>query len=259
MIDQHPSPPSANPERGNAEPGLLPSHAQAAVPDPVPEKPHFSSDYRRLVQNLIAAHPIDQAMESAVGGSYKEAGENLALLLTRCGLGEGMSVVDLGCGSGRVAHALSNRFKHLRYLGIDVVPELLDYARTKCPPEYRFLLNETLDIPADDGSANVFYAFSVFTHLLHEESYLYLQEAKRVVCKNGLIVFSILESERNWPIFAAMVEQSAVKVRKDHLNMFIERPQVLAWARHLELDVMSFDLGGEHSGQGQTVVLLRKP
>ena len=36
-------------------------------------------------------------------------------------------------------------------------------------------------------------AFSVFTHLLHEESFIYLEDFKRVLKPGGSVVFSFLE------------------------------------------------------------------
>lgn len=150
-------------------------------------------------------------------------------------------------------------FDNLEYVGIDIVQALLDYAATKSPPHFRFVLNEGLSLPAADNSADMFIAFSVFTHLLHEESFLYLRDAKRVVKPGGAMVVTILESERNWPIFEAMVSSSEHAIRKAHLNMIVERSQMIDWARRLDLQLINFDIGGPHDGHGQTVAWLRRP
>ena len=221
-------------------------------------KRHFVSDYTELVQRLIESHPLDEAMEIAVGGAYEATGTYLVSILKEIGLRDNMSVVELGCGSGRVSHQLGKTFASLQYTGIDIVQSLLDYAKTKSPDHFVFLKNDTLSLPLLDNSADFFVAFSVFTHLLHEESYLYLADAARVVKSGGHIVFTILESERNWPIFEHMIAHSRVNARKDHLNMIIERSQVHDWARRLGLEITSFDLGGPHEGHGQTVVSMRR-
>ena len=98
-----------------------------------------------------------------------------------------MSLFDLGCGSGRLAHALGRRAT-IDYLGTDVVPELLAYARTRSPANYRFVLNTGLTAPAADGSLDMACAFSVFTHLLHEETYAYLAEVRRALADLGFDV-----------------------------------------------------------------------
>jgi cyclopropane fatty-acyl-phospholipid synthase-like methyltransferase len=43
------------------------------------------------------------------------------------------------------------------------------------------------------ASADIVIAFSVFTHLLHEECYAYLQDAARVLTPGGKFVFSFFE------------------------------------------------------------------
>ena len=94
---------------------------------------HFVEDYERHVQALIAAHPFDEAMSLAVGGAYEIVGEIERDLLRYAGLRDGMALVDLGCGSGRLASALG-RSMRIDYLGTDIVQALLDYAASRTPP-----------------------------------------------------------------------------------------------------------------------------
>lgn len=225
------------------------------------KQPHFVSDYTAYVRDLIKKHPLDEAMSYAVGGSYDLTGSLLVEVLERCGLKEGMSVIDLGCGSGRLAKHLGIRYPGIRYLGIDIVQELLDYAKKQSPDHFCFVLNHTLKLPVDDSSADMVAIFSVITHLLHQESFAYLKEACRALKPGGRIVFSFLESDSNWPIFQGMVDRAEMGVKDDQLNMVTERSQIETWARHLDLEVVSYDLGLPHQGDGQTVVVLadRRP
>src|SRR5690349_21386824 len=114
---------------------------------------HFVEDYKRHVDSLVASHPLDEAMSLAVGGGYGPIGALIADRLIGFGLKSGHRVIDLGCGSGRVASALAKRVE-IQYLGTDVVPALLDYAKTKCPPHYRFMDHPHLSIPSADTSAD---------------------------------------------------------------------------------------------------------
>lgn len=219
------------------------------------QQPHFVSDYTAYVRDLMQNHPLDEAMAYAVGGAYDQTGYLLVEVLERCGLKENMSVVDLGCGSGRLAKHLGLKYPSIDYLGIDIVQELLDYAKIQSPEGFRFVLNHTLKLPVADGSTDMVAIFSVITHLLHQESFAYLKEARRALRPGGRIVFSFLESEKNWPIFQGMVDRAEAGVKDDQLNMFTERPQIEAWARHLDMDVVSYDLGLPHQGDGQTVAV----
>ncbi len=114
---------------------------------------HFVEDYERLVEHLLRTYPRDEAMARAVGGGYREIVEIERNILQYAGLGNGMSVVDIGCGSGRLAYALATAAMQIDYLGTDIVTALLDYAAEKCPPQYRFKLHRHLSIPVASASS----------------------------------------------------------------------------------------------------------
>jgi SAM-dependent methyltransferase len=199
---------------------------------------HFLRDYRRLVRQLLEEHPLDKAMALAVGGSYEALGEVEKQLLIGLGLEPGHTLVDVGCGSGRLAKALVPYLVEGRLLATDVVQELLDYARQGCPPEWRFELVNDIRIPFEDDSADMACFFSVFTHLLHEETYCYLLEAQRAVKPGGTIVFSFLELEHNWPIFEATFNAVRAGGATVHLNTFFSRDMIAIWAERLGMTIL---------------------
>ena len=218
------------------------------------DRHHFVRDYRRLVRRLLADHPRDEAMSLAVGGEYAATGLRLVEILTRTGLADGMAILDLGCGSGRLAHALP-RDMCLDYLGLDVVPELLSYARERSPPAFRFQLNRGFTLPVPDASLDRVVAFSLFTHLRHEESFLYLREAARALKPGGAVVFSYLEFAKggSWPVVMSMVD-AAADIRGP-INVFLEEPVIRLWAERLR-----FAPPLHHASDlGQQVATLRKP
>lgn len=198
---------------------------------------HFTRDYRRLVSELKKRFNGDtiKVMHKAVGGDFGFYGQVLADTLRLAGLHDGMHVIDLGCGSGRLATVLGRDYE-LTYQGIDVVPDLIAYARTITPANYRFDVVERIHIPAADCSADMICAFSLFTHLLHEETYLYLEEVKRVLKPSGKMVFSFLELAHpaHWTVFDGTKAQTANGTRH-HLNIFIERDAIAAMADHLDM------------------------
>lgn len=236
---------------------------------------HFVDDYRLLVRSLMQRYPIDEAMSRAVGGSYDALGEIEKSLLIQCGLEPQHTLVDVGCGSGRLAKALVPYLDRGRVLGTDVVPELLDYAKQGCPPGWQFALVDDIRIPFPTSSADFACFFSVFTHLLHEETYCYLLEAQRVVRPGGRIVFSFLEYADNWGVFEMTYGALRAGGRAPHLNTFIGRDAIECWAGKLGMRIVelrgatdrfinisrpiTFDDGAraEHtSGLGQSVCVL---
>jgi 2-polyprenyl-3-methyl-5-hydroxy-6-metoxy-1,4-benzoquinol methylase len=233
----------------------------AASPETTPA-PHFVKDYESFVEMLLANFPEHEAMSHAVGGAYEETGGKERAILEYAGLRSGMSLVDIGCGSGRLATAL--RDLPLDYLGTDVVQKLLDYAKTKTPANFRFLRHTELTVPAETDSVDMICAFSVFTHLQHTETYLYLTDFLRALKPGGTVVFSFLEfaTDHHWPVFASTVEQLRTKTMP-HLNMFIERNVIRIWADHVGFELVEIVNGADApwagAPLGQCTAILRKP
>lgn len=155
---------------------------------------HFIRDYREHVARLRSTLAADDAFRAAVGGEFHAIGQLERATLEQHGLGNQPAyVIDVGCGSGRLAFQLAAE-PHVSYLGTDVVPELLAYAaQLSARPDWRFLPTSGSKIPSSDNEADFVCFFSVFTHLLHQETFRYLAEAKRAVKKNGMIMFTFLE------------------------------------------------------------------
>lgn len=222
---------------------------------------HFVEDYEAYVRQLTRDLPLDEAMSVAVGGGYDRIGAIECEILHHFGLRDGQSVVDFGCGSGRLAVHLA-RTGTVAYLGLDVVQELLDYAKRRCPKDYRFARNTALSLPVADGSVDLVSAFSVFTHLLHTECYIYLEEMHRALRPGGRVVASFLEFSMasHWGVFTKTVgEQRTSTV--PHLNTFIERSVWQTWADHIGFDSVTFLDGtaapwpsGAHLGQSLAVL-----
>jgi SAM-dependent methyltransferase len=192
--------------------------------------------YREHVRKLEEQHGDHAvAMQEAVGGEFESIGQMELDLLASVGLPDDGYLIDVGCGSGRLAAPLSRCWKG-NYLGTDIVPELLDHARSLVDrPEWRFELCSDLLIPATSDTADIVCFFSVFTHLLHEETYRYLHEAHRVLRPGGRVVFSFLEFsvKSHWGVFEADVQARGAA----HHNQFISRDGIEAWASHLGFEV----------------------
>ncbi|MEM8956350.1 MAG: class I SAM-dependent methyltransferase [Pseudomonadota bacterium] len=227
-------------------------------------KRHFARDYQKLVKQLKRAMPHDEAMEKAVGGDYQRIGTVAATMLQECGLADGMSLLDFGCGSGRVARVVSERIDLDGYLGVDVVRDLIRHARGQTPDHYRFAVNESLSLPAGDAEFDFVCAFSVFTHLMLHETYVYLREMRRVLKPGGKVLFSFLELGA--PDHLEVLRETADVAQAgylEHLNAFMERGQIEIIAADLGfrlLRIIEPDAAfGAHGGLGQSACLLQKP
>jgi SAM-dependent methyltransferase len=220
--------------------------------------------YQAWVDHWTAERPRSEGMSLAVGGNFELVGGIECALLKHYGLRPEHALIDVGCGSGRLAKPLASYLRG-RYLGTDLVADLLDHARTITGrPDWRFEAIDHIGIPERDGCADMVCFFSVLTHLLHEQSYWYLQEAKRVLKPGGRIVFSFLEfsEPQHWEIFLATLGDARAG-GSSPLNVFLDRSAIGIWADHLGLRVDDLRGASEaivpEGALGQSVCVMSVP
>lgn len=192
--------------------------------------------YNHWSEKLKSEHDHDTAMKQAIGGEFDAMGLMEKDILIQHGLKSSDYLIDVGCGSGRLAIPLSQYLTNGKYLGTDVVKDFLDYANKNTPNKFKFQLSNGFEIPEQGDLADMICFFSVFTHLLHEETYSYLQEAKRVLKPNGKIIFSFLEFAipSHWVVF----ENDYLHLNTEKpLNMFLSRDAIESFAYHLSLKI----------------------
>jgi len=116
------------------------------------------------------------------------------------------SILDFGCGCGRVARKLlQQRVRPSRYLGIDLHRGMIDWCRANLAPhrngfefEHHDVFNLSLNpgadkplwlpFPAADGDFSLVNAWSVFTHVNQDQASFYLGEVARVLRVDGLLL-----------------------------------------------------------------------
>lgn len=107
--------------------------------------------FQAMRTEKINGHPLSDV----VGGGDPEpiAHEVVTAIEKYAKLNAGDSILDVGCGCGRIATALTQYVEPAsNYIGIDIVPGLIDFARNFITPRYpsfKFLLlnesNKTYD------------------------------------------------------------------------------------------------------------------
>jgi len=217
----------------------------------------FAAPYKAHTRRiLVAEESRERALELAIGAGdpqeFLATGELQRQLLVAHGLRLEDSLVEIGCGSGRLAVQLLGWLRG-SYLGLDVVPALLDRAQEiAAGPNMRYQCVNGLTIPTDPGSVDMVCAFSVFTHLRHEESYSYLNDAMRALRPGGRVVFSFLEYRvpSHWHVMEANLDSIG---DSGVLNQFMSSDAVEVWAEHLGADLVGLFRGDE------TFIPLAKP
>jgi SAM-dependent methyltransferase len=132
-------------------------------------------------------------------GTYDRIGrscrERLERLLPEDWSWEGKTVLDFGCGAGRTLRHLLDSGAELHGCEIDG-PSVAWLAEHLSPPVRVVQNTEAPDLPHGDGTFDLVYAFSVFTHLTDHWAG-WLLELHRVLKPNGLL-FATFLSEAVW-------------------------------------------------------------
>jgi ubiquinone/menaquinone biosynthesis C-methylase UbiE len=147
-------------------------------------------------------------------GDFAESGQqSVQFLVESVGLRPDDAILDVGCGPGRLALALKGFLNAGHYEGFDVRADAVRWADDhirRGDPHYTFrhvdVVNRAYQpaasvpasefrFPYQDDSFTVGVLFSVFTHLVAEDTRAYLSEITRVLRTTGRVVatFFLLE------------------------------------------------------------------
>lgn len=137
---------------------------------------------------------------------YLKSTKAEARRLVNIGLTVNSSILDVGCGQGRLAIGLIESKRKIKYYrGVDVQQVSIDWCQkfiTERDPTYQFThldvmnarynrkgksMEKDFRFPFKKGEFDIIYLFSVFTHMIAEDIRIYLKEFKRVLAPSGKI------------------------------------------------------------------------
>ena len=99
------------------------------------------------------------------------------------------TVLELGCGVGRIGRELSEHCSH--WTGVDISENMISHARERLSDRgnvsFHHLSRSSLE-PLADESVDKAYSIAVFCHMDKEDLYLYLQDLSRIIRPQGLIL-----------------------------------------------------------------------
>ncbi len=153
--------------------------------------------------------PADRAANHG-GPDFFKGGEKFAKTFEMWGgLKPSDSVLDIGCGPGRMAIGIGERFGWSnRLTGFDIIALDVDVCQsiiTVAHPNFQFahvnawnghynpegtIQPNEVKFPTEDGTIDFAFATSVFTHMYRREVLHYLQESYRVLKPGGRLLSS---------------------------------------------------------------------
>lgn len=165
-----------------------------------------------------------KSLQKFVGGDWEEIGPLLlSYLVDLCGLQPDEAVLDVGCGSGRVALPLTGYLNDAgRYAGFDISQEAIAWCKENISgahPNFDFIVADIYNalynpkgkyqslefvFPYPDASFDVVFLTSVFTHMFPPDVKHYLAEISRVLKPGGRCLSSyFLMNEESLALSAA--------------------------------------------------------
>jgi len=114
-----------------------------------------------------------------------------ALRRVGASFGTASSILDFGCGTGRLTVHMAALAPQARITGCDVVAEQMARARARVP-RGRFVVNRWCPpLEFEDAAFDLIFSYSVFTHLSEANHRDWLKELTRVLRPGGVMAHSI--------------------------------------------------------------------
>jgi len=143
---------------------------------------------KHISEYLLRAHLDPQRdMASRRNETIKQS---CRWIVSRCGLGEGSKVIDLGCGPGLYCSELSRY--GLKVMGVDFSKRSIEYAEKYRDTDIEFIHGNYLNVKISgkyDAALMIYYDFGV---LSEEEQDQLLERINSLLKEDGYFVFDVL-------------------------------------------------------------------
>ncbi|MGH7997046.1 MAG: class I SAM-dependent methyltransferase [Opitutaceae bacterium] len=194
--------------------------------------PDYKSIWNQLAQTEASAlmHVAGYTDESRLAWA---TGITEKMLEITIGLGSADTVLEIGCGVGRVGKVVAPRVA--RWIGCDVSESMLAHARRRLAglPNVELMPTNGYDLrPVPDGTVDAVYCTVVFMHLDEWDRYGYVREAYRVLRPGGRFMCdnANLESDEGWTLFLASAAVPPAE-RPGHLSRCSTVPEISCYLK----------------------------
>lgn len=225
--------------------------------------------------DLYEEHALALTPDTSIGdGDFDTIGQVELAILVEAGLTRTSSLFDFGCGTGRLAVHAVPFLASGTYVGTDISPTMLRHAAAlltsrlgAIPARVRFETQPDERFPVSTPP-DFFCAYSVFTHMEHEDIFRYLSSALTVSGPDTVFVASCLqldlpEAQNIFQMSAAKpVDERWREVRNvvTSPDLFTEVTRLAGWtvtAWHPGSGPAGTMPDGTRVGLGQSIVVMR--
>jgi SAM-dependent methyltransferase len=135
-------------------------------------------------------HAMERGSASAGGSTYSADMVVEAARETGFELGPGKTGLDFGCSSGRVVRVLAAAYPEMEWHGCDPLDAATDWARENLPGISFVHSPERPPLTYSDGSMDLVFAISIWSHFGETAALGWLAEMRRVVRPGGRLVLT---------------------------------------------------------------------
>lgn len=153
------------------------------------------------IYNDLKIPPPQKLQKRIVGGYFEDfvrsgyrSIEDFNKALSKYGkdISDFQSILDFGCGCGRIFMVLNREYSNLNIFGCDIDPEAIRYCSEQLGDIGEFAVNN--DNPPSnfqDDKFDLIYGVSVFTHLPEKLQFDWLKDLKRISKTGGYLLLTV--------------------------------------------------------------------
>jgi SAM-dependent methyltransferase len=162
-------------------------------------------------------HAMARGPLAAAGGLYEADLILAALNSAYVDLDEVRSCLDFGCSSGRVVRVLATAYPETRWLGCDPNEPAIKWASGHLPGIEFFVSEQQPPLPIEDGSLDLVYAISVWSHFAPALGLRWFDEMHRLIRPGGHLLCTThgLESVAHYALSGLRSEEQCRQITWD--------------------------------------------
>jgi SAM-dependent methyltransferase len=139
-------------------------------------------------QPLEHIHVMARGATAAAGGLYEADLVVDALKSASIDMEQVDSALDFGCSSGRVVRVLAAAYPDIHWHGCDPNGPAIAWGSENLPGIEFFVNDDAPPLPLADGSLDLAYAISIWSHFAPELGLRWFEEMRRVIRPGGHLV-----------------------------------------------------------------------
>lgn len=197
------------------------------------QRPQYAEVWDELAGTLREASAAATGAAAEPGVRYS-ATHCVHNLLAVAGIRPEDSVLEIGCGVGRIGRELSQYCRD--WTGADISGRMLAFAAQRLRGITNARLVQLRDVGLsefDDASFDVVYATNMLAHLDEMDRWRYVQEGFRVLRPGGRIFLDNIdvESDAGWRIFEYDARRCHQKERPPYMPRFSTASELKSYVR----------------------------